>query len=57
MDRGAWQAIVHGVAILGHDLTTETTKPIVSLMLTKGVYLPLNNEQIHCSNFYICLTS
>ena len=27
-DRGAWQATVHGVARVGHDLATKTTKPI-----------------------------
>ena len=26
MDRGAWQAIVHGVARVGHDLVTKATK-------------------------------
>ena len=26
MERGAWQAIVHGVARVGHDLATKTTK-------------------------------
>ena len=26
MDRGAWQATVHGVARVRHDLVTETTK-------------------------------
>ena len=25
MDRGAWQATVHGVARVGHDLMTNTT--------------------------------
>ena len=25
MDRGAWQAIVHGVARVGHNLATTTT--------------------------------
>ena len=25
MDRGAWQAIVHGVARVGHDLLTKPT--------------------------------
>ena len=43
--------IVHDVARLGHDLATKTTKPTVSLMLTKGIYPPLNNEQIHSSSF------
>ena len=26
MERGAWQATVHGVARVGHDLATKTTK-------------------------------
>ena len=25
MDRGAWEAIVHGVQKVGHDLVTTTT--------------------------------
>ena len=29
MDRGAWRAIVHGVARVGHDLETETP-PVLS---------------------------
>ena len=28
MDRGAWQATVHGVARVGHDLVTEPPPPI-----------------------------
>ena len=27
MDRGAWQATVHGVAKVGHDLTTKPPPP------------------------------
>ena len=27
MDRGAWQAIVHGVARVGHDLATKPPPP------------------------------
>jgi len=27
MDRGAWQAIVHGVARVGYDLETKTLPP------------------------------
>ena len=27
MDRGAWQAIVHGVARVGHDLETKPLPP------------------------------
>ena len=28
MDRGAWQAIVHGVARVGHDLVTKPPPPL-----------------------------
>ena len=32
MDRGAWQAVVHGVARVGHDLVTKPTPgPIYGL--------------------------
>ena len=31
MDRGAWQATVHGVARVGHDLATKPTPPTSSL--------------------------
>ena len=27
MDRGAWQAILHGVARVGHDLATKPPPP------------------------------
>ena len=27
MDRGAWQATVHGVARIGHDLVTKPPPP------------------------------
>ena len=27
MDRGAWQATVHGVARVGHDLVTQQAPP------------------------------
>ena len=30
MDRGAWQATVHGVARVGHDLATKPPPPSVS---------------------------
>ena len=28
MDRGAWQATVHGVTRIGHDLATKPPRPI-----------------------------
>ena len=31
MDRGAWQAIVHEVARIGHDLATEPPPAVTKL--------------------------
>ena len=31
MDRGAWQATVHGVTRVGHDLATKERKRVLSL--------------------------
>ena len=31
MDRGAWQATIHGVARVGHDLTTNPPPLLYSL--------------------------
>ena len=28
MDRGAWQATVHGIERVGHDLTTKTAPEV-----------------------------
>ena len=33
MDRGAWKAIVHGVARVGHDLVTKPLPPAVKILL------------------------
>ena len=33
MDRGAWQATVHGVARVGHDLATKPQLDILAIML------------------------
>ena len=33
MDRGAWQAIVHGVARVGHNLATKPPPPLPKLGL------------------------
>ena len=35
MDRGAWQAIVHGVTRVGHDLLT---KPAYYIYITMYLY-------------------
>ena len=31
MDRGAWQATVHGVTRVGHDLATKPLPPTISI--------------------------
>ena len=36
MDRGAWQAMVHGVARVGHDLATKPPPPTVSINVYKS---------------------
>ena len=37
MDRGVWQARVHGVAIVGHDLVTKPPPPTTRVAgLTKN---------------------
>ena len=39
MDRGAWQATIHGVARVGHDLATKPTKVIHTLNKIFLVYI------------------
>ena len=36
MDRGAWQAIVHGVARVGHNLATKPTNQFLNHHHDKG---------------------
>ena len=33
MDRGAWQATVHGITRVGHDLATKPLPPIYDLSI------------------------
>ena len=35
MDRGAWQATAHGIARVGHDLTTNATVNITESKLER----------------------
>ena len=37
MDRGAWQATVHGVTRVGHDLATKPPPPYNSILLHSGL--------------------
>ena len=36
MDRGAWQALVHGVVRVGHDLVTTSPPPLPPAVLLNG---------------------
>ena len=38
MDRGAWQATVHGVARVGHDLATKQHHMFPSLFISNAAY-------------------
>ena len=38
MDRGAWQATVHGVARVRHDLVTEKQQPLYASCCTVLLY-------------------
>ena len=44
MDRGTWQATVHGVARVRHDLVTKP--PFSTPQITFSIYLILNKNII-----------
>ena len=51
MDRGAWQATVHGVSRVNHDLVTKPPPPIyLYLYLISSISLE-NPEIYHCKSF------
>jgi len=39
MDRGAWQATVHGVARVGHNLATKTTKTSNKMRIARFFFM------------------
>ena len=45
MDRGAWQAIVHGVARVGHDLATKPPPAALGMKLSYQVVVFLREAQ------------
>ena len=47
MDRGAWQATVHGVARVGHDLATNTPNPFFYCLS------PLSDPKIYEGTYYV----
>ena len=46
MDRGAWQAIVHGLTRVGHDLVTTPLPPAVKILL-KHKFTEYWNSHFH----------
>ena len=64
MDRGAWRAIVHGVARVGHDLETETPPVLSNIVhvVATSLLLQMENFFIHflwlsSTPLYIDITS
>ena len=50
MDRGAWQATVHGAAGVGHDLATKPPPPPALSPVPSGqVYAALKFASLRCS--------
>ena len=51
MDRGAWQATVHGVARVGHDLSTKQQQP---QDWKRSVFIPISKKgnAKECSNYF-----
>ena len=47
MDRGAWQATVHGVARVGHDLTTKPPPHIELIQFIEYFIIRLFNLFIY----------
>ena len=45
MDRGAWQAIVHGVIRVGHDLATKPPPPTLGMKLSYQAVVFLREAQ------------
>ena len=50
MDRGFWWAIVHGVAIVGHNLATKPPPPCVC------VYIYIYTQYIYCIYWWAVYT-
>ena len=69
MDRGAWQATVHGVVRVGHDLETKPPPGFQSIILTysniqlkKNIYFfifKINHTvaRVHSRSFMSCPSS
>ena len=51
MDRGAWWALVHGVARVGHDLATKPPT-IVALVVLASAYSKVNQPYIYISPLF-----
>ena len=54
MDRGAWQASVHGVARVGHNLVTKP--PILGLFIDPSVYIYIERQDAFVSSPNVMLS-
>ena len=52
MDRGAWQATVHGVARVGHDLATEPSLPLPSYCYYHPHFINEKTWHTQTTNWY-----
>ena len=57
MDRGAWQAIVHGVARVGHDLLTKPPPPIKHVPTNNSSLMPLLGAHGVFIEWAVCVLS
>ena len=56
MDRGTWQATVHGVARVGHNLVTKPSQKstnliiprVIGLIIYKNTHIIKINEKVLC---------
>ena len=57
MDRGAWRAIIHGVAKVGHDLATKSPKTLPNTLkqkwFSKVILTPTGIASGYSDNFLV----
>ena len=57
MDRGAWQAIIHGVARVGHDLAIKSPQTLPNTLkqkwFSKVILTPTGIEGGYSDNFLV----
>ena len=60
MDRGAWQATVHGIARVGHDVATKPPSPPLSVALHLSsalsvINVPSRKKHKQKNYVFVCL--